>query len=66
MINEGGTRKVYWAHSKDGIEWTCIKKPLVSPDLNYKKIPGTDIKPNYRGGFGNNVAPALFMASHDR
>ena len=66
MINEGGTRKVYWAHSQDGIEWTCIKKPLVSPDLNYKKVPGTDNKPNYRGGFGNNVAPALFMASNDR
>lgn len=66
MINEGGIRKVYWAHSMDGKDWVCVKKPLVSPDLNNKKIPGTDIKPNYRGGFGNNVAPAFFMESNNR
>ena len=61
MIMEGNMRKIYWAHSTDGVEWTVVKKPLISPDKNYKKIPGTDIKPDYSGSFGNNIAgPFLF------
>jgi hypothetical protein len=47
MNQESQVRRIYWAHSKDGINWTPVPKPLISPDLNYKKIPGTDIKPNY-------------------
>ena len=67
MIAESSTsRKIYWAHSKDGIDWTCSRKPLISPDLNYKKIPGTDIKPNYSGGMGNNVSGPFFMKSGNR
>ena len=66
MIAESNMRKIYWAHSPDGIEWTCIKEPLISPDLNYKKIPGTEIKPSYWGSFGNNVSAPAFMKSNDR
>lgn len=66
MIAESNMRKIYWAHSPDGIEWTCNKQPLLSPDLNYKKIPGTDIKPSYWGSFGNNVSAPAFMKSNDR
>lgn len=66
MIAEGNMRKIYWAHSKDGIDWICSKKPLVSPDLNYKKIPGTDVKPDYVGGMGNNVSGPFFMKVDDR
>lgn len=68
MIAESSTsRKIYWAHSKDGIDWTCSSKPLVSPNLDYKKIPGTDTKPIYSGnGMGNNVAGPFFMRSGGR
>lgn len=67
MIAESSSsRKIYWAHSKDGIDWTCAGTPLISPDLDYKKIPGTDIKPDYVGGIGNNVAGPFFMRSGDR
>lgn len=67
MIAETSTsRRVYWAHSKDGINWTGVRKPLVSADLDYKKIPGTDIKPNYEGSMGNNVAASFFMESNGR
>lgn len=67
MIAESSTsRKIYWAHSKDGIDWTCMRKPLISPNLDYKKIPGTDTKPNYSGGMGNNVAGPFFMRSGGR
>jgi hypothetical protein len=67
MIAETSTsRRVYWAHSKDGISWTGVRKPLVSADLDYKKIPGTDIKPNYEGSMGNNVAASFFMESNGR
>lgn len=67
MIAESSTsRKIYWAHSKDGIDWTCSRTPLISADLDYKKIPGTDIKPNYVGGIGNNVAGPFFMRSDNR
>ena len=67
MNQENQIRRIYWAHSKDGINWTPVPKPLVSPDLNYKKVPGTDYKPNYDGGggpgpYGNNVSgPYLFV-----
>ena len=34
----------------------------MSPDLDYKKVPGTDVKPDYSGSFGNNVAgPSLWV-----
>lgn len=66
MIAEGNMRKIYWAHSKDGIDWVCSKKPLISPDLNYKKIPGTDVKPDYVGGMGNNVSGPFFMKVDNR
>jgi len=67
MIAETSTsRRVYWAHSKDGMNWTGVRKPLVSADLDYKKIPGTDIKPNYEGSMGNNVAASFFMESNGR
>lgn len=70
MNQENQIRKIYWAHSKDGINWTPVTKPLVSPDLNYKKIPGTDIKPNYDGGgtgaYGNNVSGPFLMEKDGR
>ncbi len=70
MNQENQIRKIYWAHSKDGINWTPVTKPLVSPDLNYKKIPGTDIKPNYDGGgtgaYGNNVSGPFLMEKNGR
>ncbi|MDR1809487.1 MAG: T9SS type A sorting domain-containing protein, partial [Prevotella sp.] len=65
MIMEG-LRKIYWAYSDDGVAWTPVKKPLISPDLNYKKIPGTDIKPNYSGSFGNNVSGPFLMERNGR
>lgn len=65
MNQEGQIRRIYWAHSTDGINWTAVKKPLVSPDLDYKKIPGTDSKPDYAGTFGtqygNVAAPYLIV-----
>jgi hypothetical protein len=43
---------------------------LISPDLNYKKIPGTDEKPNYDGGgtgaYGNNVSGPFLMEKDGR
>jgi hypothetical protein len=70
MNQENQIRKIYWAHSKDGINWTPVPKPLISPDLNYKKIPGTDIKPNYDGGgtgaYGNNVSGPFLMEKDGR
>jgi hypothetical protein len=67
MIAESSSsRRVYWAHSKDGIDWTGVRRPLVSADLDYKKVPGTDIKPNYEGSIGNNVAASFFMESNGR
>jgi len=65
MIMEN-TRSIYWAYSNDGVTWTPVKKPLVSPDLNYKKIPGTDIKPNYSGSMGNNVSGPTFIEKNGR
>ena len=67
MNQENQIRRIYWAHSKDGINWTPVPKPLVSPDLDYKKVPGTDYKPDYDGDggpgpYGNNVSgPYLFV-----
>lgn len=66
MICENGMRWIYWGHSKDGIDWTCIQKPLISPNLEYKKIPGTDTKPSYSGGMGSNVSGPWFMESNGR
>jgi hypothetical protein len=66
MINEGNVRKIFWAYSQDGIDWVCNKKPLVSPNLDYKKIPGTIKKPNYAGGIGNNVSGPFFMECDGR
>lgn len=65
MIMENN-RKIYWAHSNDGISWTPIRKPLISPDLNYKTIPGTDVKPNYTGSMGSNVSGPFFMEANGR
>ena len=62
MTQQGNIRRIYWAHSKDGLSWTPVRKALVSPDLDYKKVPGTDMKPDYSGSFGNNVAgPSLWV-----
>jgi hypothetical protein len=65
MNQESQIRKIYWAHSKDGINWTPVTKPLISPDLNYKKVPGTDRKPNFDGGqggaYGNNASGPFLM-----
>jgi hypothetical protein len=70
MGQENQIRRIYWAHSKDGLSWTPILKPLISPDLDYKKIPGTDIKPNYDGGgtgaYGNNVSGPFLMERNGR
>jgi hypothetical protein len=66
MINENNVRKIFSAYSQDGIDWVCNRKPLVSPDLDYKKIPGTIKKPNYAGSMGNNVSGPFFMESEGR
>lgn len=66
MNQEGQIRRIYWAHSTDGVNWTPVRKPLVSPDLNYKTIPGTNIKPNYSGSFGNNVSGPFLMEKDGR
>ena len=37
MITGSGNnmhRNIYWAHSKDGIEWTPVQEPLLNPDIN--------------------------------
>lgn len=47
--NKANMRKIYYAHSKDGIKWTAVKEPLVSPD--------SDPNMNY----ANNVSGAYFM-----
>jgi hypothetical protein len=65
MIMEGN-RKIYWAHSTDGVSWIPVRKPLISPDLNYKKVPGTDVKPNYTGSMGSNVSGPYFMEVNGR
>jgi hypothetical protein len=63
MNQEGQIRRIRWAYSQDGKSWTPVQKPLVSPDLPWKKIPGTQEKPNYAGTFGtpegNLAAPYL-------
>lgn len=60
-------RKIYWAHSNDGVNWTPVTKPLVSPDLDYKKIPGTDTKPDYySSSMGNNVAGPYLIEKNGR
>lgn len=70
MNQENQIRRIYWAHSNDGINWIPVTKPLISPDLNYKKIPGTDTKPNYHGGgtgaYGNNVSGPFLMEVNGR
>ncbi|MDR1809780.1 MAG: T9SS type A sorting domain-containing protein [Prevotella sp.] len=70
MNQESQIRRIYWAHSKDGINWTPVPKALVSPDLNYKKVPGTDRKPNFDGGrggaYGNNVSGPFLMVINGR
>lgn len=70
MNQENQIRRIYWAHSTDGINWTPVTKPLISPDLNYKKVPGTDRKPSYDGGgtgaYGNNVSGPFLMEKNGR
>jgi hypothetical protein len=69
MNQEGQIRRIYWAHSTDGVNWTAVRKPLVSPDLEYKKIPGTDTKPDYAGSFGTqygNVAAPYLIERNGR
>lgn len=70
MNQENQIRRIYWAHSKDGINWTPVPKPLVSPDLDYKKVPGTDRKPSYDGGgtgaYGNNISGPFLMERNGR
>jgi hypothetical protein len=69
MNQEGQIRRIYWAYSTDGVNWTPVKKPLVSPDSDYKKIPGTDVKPDYAGSFGTaygNVAGPFLMEKNGR
>ncbi len=55
MNQEAQVRRIYWAHSKDGIHWTHVRKALVAPDLDHKKIPGTNIKPNYSSDPNANI-----------
>lgn len=57
MINENNSRTIYWAHSTDGKTWKGVRKPLISPKLAYKKIPGTNTKPSYQ----ENVSGPFFM-----
>lgn len=70
MNQENQIRRIYWAHSKDGINWTPVPKPLISPDLDYKKVPGTDRKPSYDGGgtgaYGNNISGPFLMEKDGR
>lgn len=70
MNQENQIRRIYWAHSKDGINWTPVPKPLISPDLNYKTVPGTDRKPSYDGGgtgaYGNNISGPFLMEKDGR
>lgn len=62
MINENDKRTIYWAHSKDGIDWKTIRKPLVRPSVACKTIPGTTTKPNY----ANNVSGPFLMLADGR
>ena len=62
MINENNKRTIYWAHSKDGIDWKAIRKPLVRPSTACKTIPGTTTKPNY----ANNVSGPFLMVVDNR
>jgi hypothetical protein len=69
MNQEGQVRRIRWAHSKDGKSWTAVPKTLVSPDLPYKKIPGTNEKPSYVGNFGTpegNVAAPYLIERNGR
>jgi hypothetical protein len=69
MNQEGQIRRIYWAYSNDGKNWTAVPKPLVSPDLDYKKIPGTNVKPDYAGTFGTqygNVAAPYLIERNGR
>lgn len=62
MINENNKRTIYWAHSKDGIDWKCVRKPLITPSPTSKTIPGTTTRPNY----ANNVSGPFLMVVDDR
>jgi hypothetical protein len=70
MNQENQIRRIYWAHSVDGINWTPVPKALISPDLDYKKVPGTDRKPSYDGGgtgaYGNNISGPFLMEKNGR
>jgi hypothetical protein len=57
MNQENQVRRIYWAHSTNGVNWTPITRPLVSPDLHHKKIPGTTIKPNYTADPNDDGTP---------
>jgi hypothetical protein len=69
MNQEGQIRRIRWAYSNDGKNWTAVAKTLVHPDLDYKKIPGTLEKPDYAGTFGTeygNVAAPYLIERNGR
>ncbi|MFV0470587.1 MAG: hypothetical protein ACK5L7_00930 [Paludibacteraceae bacterium] len=62
MVNENNARTIFWAHSKDGIDWKGVRTPLVTPKTAYKRIPGTNTKPSYN----DNVSGPFFMIADNR
>ena len=61
MINNtANTRKIYWAHSEDGIHWTAVKTPLLSPSTDQ----GYDYKGNLSGAYFFTKDDRCFVVAH--
>jgi hypothetical protein len=64
MVNDStGVRKIYYAHSVDGISWTAETTPLVVPD-NSKAPAGTDYKANLSGAYFWNWECCYYIIAH--
>ncbi len=61
MINNtANTRKIFWAHSEDGINWTAVKTPLLSPTVDQ----GYDYKGNLSGAYFFTKDDRCFVIAH--
>lgn len=61
MINNSANmRKIFWAHSPDGKDWTAVKSPLLSPD----SVPGLDYKGNLSGAYFFELDGRCYVIAH--
>ena len=73
MINNtGNMRKIYYAHSQDGINWTPVKTPLLTPDnskapegTTYSGTPGISMTgANLSGPFFHVIDGRYYVTTH--